>query len=142
MILNNADQEQFARWLTECVTDMAQVLQEELKETNILMKLKDLCVKPQNELFTKLIGCDRTFRCDATNGETHHFKDYKAIFPDWKITPDGSLEASDYWKYVLVKFNKKFAKAFKAEPADIPVTWNMITPQQAEESLKESFNIK
>ncbi|XP_056299274.1 interferon-induced very large GTPase 1-like [Pseudoliparis swirei] len=196
MILNNADQEQFAHWLTECVKDMAQVLQEEFNETDILMKLKDLRVKPQNELFTKLIGCgkqcpfcaapceaggqehsehfaslhrptalgryrcslsqkldtdicsslvitpDNTFRCGATNWESHHHKDYKAIFPDWKIPPDGSLEASDYWKYVLAKFNKKFAKAFKAEPADIPVTWNMITPQQAEESLKESFNIK
>ncbi|XP_056299275.1 up-regulator of cell proliferation-like [Pseudoliparis swirei] len=196
MILNNADQEQFAHWLTECVKDMAQVLQEEFNETDILMKLIQLNVHPQKELFTKLIGCGKqcpfcsapceaggqehsehfaslhrsialgqyrcslsqilstdicsslvitpnsTFRCGATNWERHHHKDYKAIFPDWKISPDGSLEASDYWKYVLAKFNNKFAKAFKAEPADIPVTWNMITPQQAEESLKESFNIK
>ncbi|TNN29544.1 Interferon-induced very large GTPase 1 [Liparis tanakae] len=196
MILNNADQDQFAHWLTECVKNMAQVLQEEFNETNIKMKLKDLRVKPQNELFAKLIGCGKqcpfcaapceaggqehsehfaslhrptalggysfvlskkldtdicsslviapnsTFRCDATNGERHHYKDYKDIFPDWKIPPDGSLEASDYWKYVLVKFNNKFAEEFNAKPADIPVTWNMITPQQAEESLNKSFNIK
>ncbi|XP_034413439.1 interferon-induced very large GTPase 1-like [Cyclopterus lumpus] len=196
MILNNADQEQFAHWLTECVKDMAQVLQKKFKETNIQMKLIKLNVHPQNALFNKLIGCgkqcpfcatpceaggkahsehfasvhrpqalgryrcslsqklvteicsslvitpDRTFRCDATNWESHHYKHYKEIFPDWKIPPDGSLQASDYWKYVLVKFNKKFAKAFKAKRADIPLMWNMITPQQAEESLKESFAIK
>ncbi|KAK5848578.1 hypothetical protein PBY51_006178 [Eleginops maclovinus] len=32
MILNNADQDQFAHWLTECVKDMAQTLRESLKE--------------------------------------------------------------------------------------------------------------
>ncbi|XP_068444276.1 interferon-induced very large GTPase 1 [Clinocottus analis] len=195
MILNNADQEQFADWLTECVKDMAQVLQETFKATNIQMKLKDLHVNPQNELFTQLIGCGKqcpfckapceaggqahsehfaslhrptalgryrwssskklctdicstnvvsinSFRCGATNGKFHPYKRYREIFPDWKIQPDESLKASDCWKYVLVTFNKEFAKAFDAEPADIPVTWNMIKREQAEESLKESFNIK
>ncbi|TNN29198.1 Interferon-induced very large GTPase 1 [Liparis tanakae] len=195
MILNNADQEQFALWLTECVKDMAQVLQEKLKNNNILMKLKDLRVNPQNELFNKLIGCgkqcpfckapceaggkvhtqhwtslhrpqalggivctrskiltidicssdvvsDNTFQCVETNWERHPYKYYIKIFPDWKIPPDGSLKASNYWKYVLAKFNQKFVKAFKAKPTKIPVRWNKITPQQAEESLKESFNIK
>ncbi|XP_075943113.1 up-regulator of cell proliferation-like [Anarhichas minor] len=188
MILNNADQEQFAHWLTECVKDMAQVLQEKFKKTNILMKLKDLHVKPENELFTKLIGCgkqcpfckapcetegkvhthhktslhrsqalgrfrwnrteklvtdicsssvisDQSFHCAATNGKYHPYKDYAAIFPDWRIAPDASLQASDYWKYVLAKFNKQFAEAFTAEPADIPTTWKHITRKQAEESL-------
>ncbi|KAI3375814.1 hypothetical protein L3Q82_004098 [Scortum barcoo] len=74
--------------------------------------------QPQNELFNKLIGCD------------------------WHITPDGSLQASDYWKYVLAKFNNKFAKEYNAQPADIPSSWKDIKHQQAEASLKESFNIK
>ncbi|KAM6894196.1 up-regulator of cell proliferation-like [Lycodopsis pacificus] len=195
MILNNADQEQFAHWLTECVKDMAQDLQEKFKETNILMKLKKLNVNPQNELFTELIGCGKRcpfckapceaggkehgkhfaslhrpeglgrvrssetnklstdvcsssvisgqdFRCAATKDEYHPYKDYTAIFPDWSIAPDVSLQASDYWKYVLVKFNKQFAKAFAAEPADIPETWKDITCKQAEESIKVSFNTK
>ncbi|XP_054457807.1 interferon-induced very large GTPase 1 [Anoplopoma fimbria] len=195
MILNNADQEQFADWLTKCLKDMAQVLRVKFKETNIQMKLNKLNVNPQNELFTKLIGCgqqcpfcaapceagekvhtehwtslhrpqalgryrcslskilvtavcssdvvsEKTFQCDATNWEIHPYKNYKEIFPDWKIQPDVSLEASDYWKYVLTKFNKKIAKAFNAKPADIPATWKMIKCKQAEESLKESFHIK
>ncbi|XP_045898405.1 up-regulator of cell proliferation-like, partial [Micropterus dolomieu] len=61
MILNNAAQEQFAHWLTECVKDMAQALREKFKKTNIQMKLKNLHVKPQNELFTQELSDDDSF---------------------------------------------------------------------------------
>ncbi|TDH02419.1 hypothetical protein EPR50_G00173350 [Perca flavescens] len=195
MILNKADQEQFAHWLTVCVKDMVNALGEKFKRTNIKMKLKQLDVNPQNELFTKLIGCghqcpfckapceaggrshtehwtslhrpqglgrfsphetrklvtdicsssvisDKRFRCSETNGEWHPYKDYRDVFPDWRIAPDASLQASDYWKYVLAKFNKQFAEAYNAEPADIPQMWKEITRKQAEASIKESFNIK
>ncbi|KAK2811717.1 hypothetical protein Q5P01_000168 [Channa striata] len=195
MILNNANEEQFALWLTSSVKDMAQVLRAQFKKSLIEMKLNHLRVKPQDELFNKLIGCgkqcpfctapceaggaahtehwaslhrpdglgkyrwtdtgklttdicsslvisDIRFRCGATNNQYHPYKQYKAIFPDWKIAPDVSLEASDYWKYVMAKFNEDFARRYDAKPADIPQTWNTITLTQAKQSLKESFNIK
>ncbi|XP_059210596.1 interferon-induced very large GTPase 1-like [Centropristis striata] len=195
MTLNDADQEQFADWLTECVKVMAEGLREKFKETNIQMKLKNLHVKPQSVLFTKLIGCgkqcpfckapceaggnnhtehwtslhrpeglgryrwksstelvtdicsslvisDNSFSCSATNGEWHPYKKYREIFEDWSIAPDVSLQASDYWKYVMKKFNTKFAEAYKAKPADIPASWKAITSKQAEASLKESFHIQ
>ncbi|XP_070786002.1 interferon-induced very large GTPase 1 isoform X2 [Enoplosus armatus] len=195
MILNNADQEQFAHWLSVCVKDMAQALREKFKKVTIQMKLNNLHVKPQNELFAKVIGCgkqcpfckapceaggkehtehwaslhrptglgqyrscsshklvtdicsslvitDREFRCHDTNFESHPYKRYKEIFRDWKIPPDGSLQASEYWKYVMAKFNKQFAKEYIAKTADIPATWKTITRKQAEESLKESFYVK
>ncbi|KAK1886025.1 Interferon-induced very large GTPase 1 [Dissostichus eleginoides] len=195
MILNKADQEQFAHWLFKSVKDMAHALREKFKKTNLLTKLQNLHVNPQNELFNKLIGCGKqcpfcaspceaggtgqhehftslhrpeglgtyrfcssgklvtdicsssvitagNFQCDATNWESHPFKRYKEIFPDWRIPPDASLQASDYWKYVLVKYNKQLAVAFHAKPADIPAAWKEITKVQAEASLKESFHIK
>ncbi|KAM7377538.1 hypothetical protein PAMA_014035 [Pampus argenteus] len=194
MILNKADQEQFADWLTESVKEMAQRLREKFKQTNIENKLKELHVKPQNELFTKLIGCgkqcpfctapceaegkehtehwtslhrpkglgcyrwdetkklvtdicsssvisDKRFRCSATKDEWHPYKRYKEIFPAWKIAPDKSLEASDYWKYVMAKYNNEFAKAYDAKPADIPKMWKNITRQQAKDSLSWCFSI-
>ncbi|CAI5689288.1 unnamed protein product [Oreochromis niloticus] len=75
----------------------------------------------------------------------HHrrfYRYYNEIYQDWKIPPDVSLEASDYWKYVMAKYNNNFAKEFNALPADIPLAWKQITKNQAEKSLKESFNIK
>ncbi|KAM6959639.1 LOW QUALITY PROTEIN: up-regulator of cell proliferation-like [Tautogolabrus adspersus] len=94
------------------------------------------------DICTSLVCSDNTFHCDATNGERHPYKDYATIYPDWRIAPDKSLEDSDYWKYVLKRFNKEFAEAYDAKPADIPDTWKDITPQIAQESLKSSFNIK
>ncbi|KAM9718170.1 up-regulator of cell proliferation isoform 2-T2 [Menidia menidia] len=194
MTLNNADKEQFVHSLRKCVADMGQTLRAMVKKEDIKMKLKHLHLKPENELFTKLIGCghqcpfceapceagekahtehfaslhrpiglgtcrsffshelstdicstlvvtDRTFTCDETNGAFHPFKRYKEIFPRWKIVPDVSLEASDFWKYVLTKHNHAFAKEYKAKPARIPNPWKSITPEQAEKSLKQSFRI-
>ncbi|KAI4808544.1 hypothetical protein KUCAC02_000601 [Chaenocephalus aceratus] len=195
MILNNANQEQFARWLTECVTEMAQTLREKFKKTDIQTKLQSLHVNPQNELFNTLIGCgkqcpfckapceaggtahtehftslhrpqalgtyrwsdtqklcidicsslvnsDFSFLCIEREDQPHPYKRYREIYPDWKIPPDASLQASDYWKYVLAKFNDEFAAAYDAKPADIPEAWKEITKEKAEASLKESFLIK
>ncbi|KAJ4922850.1 hypothetical protein JOQ06_025922 [Pogonophryne albipinna] len=127
MILNNANQEQFAHRLTECVKEMAQALREKFKETNIQTKLQNL----QEE--------------EPTRSTSLYFivhMSYREMYPDWKIPPDASLQASDYWKYVMAKFNDEFAAAYDAKPADIPPGWKEITKEQAEASLKESFSTK
>ncbi|XP_061566347.1 interferon-induced very large GTPase 1 [Cololabis saira] len=194
MILNNADQEQFAGWLTESVEKMEETLKKKFKDTTFERKLEHLCVNPQTELFNRVVGCgkqcpfcqvpceagggkhkdhfaslhrprglgryrwerseilvtdictsavisENAFRCSATKYEWHPYKSYREIFPDWHIPPDGSLEASDFWKYVMYKYNRDFAEAYKAKPADIPRSWKKITKKQAETSLKNSFNI-
>ncbi|KAM6959640.1 up-regulator of cell proliferation-like [Tautogolabrus adspersus] len=94
------------------------------------------------DICTSLVSSDCRFRCNATSGEWHPYKEYTTIYPDWRIAPDKSLKDSDYWKYVLKKFNKEFAEAYNAKLADIPDTWKDITPQIAQESLKSSFNVK
>ncbi|PWA32922.1 hypothetical protein CCH79_00015535 [Gambusia affinis] len=194
LVLNNADQKQFAHWLTVSVKDMAEALRTDIQNRPFETKLSHLHVKPHVELFNRVIGCGqqcpfcavpcdaggklhtehfaslhrpqglgehrwkrteqlmtdicsslivsgKTFCCSATKDEWHLYKNYKEIYPNWDICPDVSLEASDYWKYVMAKYNQEFAKAYMAKPADIPPAWNNITEQQAKESLKESFNI-
>ncbi|CAI5672470.1 unnamed protein product [Oreochromis niloticus] len=102
----------------------------------------DTTEKLVTNICSSLIRSDSSFRCSATNHEWHPYKSYKDIYPDWKIPPDVSLEASDYWKFIMVQYNNDFAKEFNAKPADIPAAWKQITKQQAEKSLKESFTIK
>ncbi|KAK7171067.1 hypothetical protein R3I94_001084 [Phoxinus phoxinus] len=82
------------------------------------------------------------FKCFQTNYNPHPYKRYREIFPDWHIPADASIQASDYWKYVMARFNDKFAEEYNARRADIPLMWKSITKQQAENSLKESFSIK
>uniref|UniRef100_A0A8C1B0W6 Si:dkey-85k7.12 n=1 Tax=Cyprinus carpio carpio TaxID=630221 RepID=A0A8C1B0W6_CYPCA len=195
MILNNASQEPFARWLIQFVNEMEQTLKEQLKKVNIQGKLSKLKMKPQDELFKRVFGCgkqcpfckapceaggeahtdhfasvhrpqglgsyrknssktlvtnicstnvqsEKHFICFQTNDKRHPYKKYREIFPDWHIPADASIQASDYWKNVLARFNPKFAEEYNARPADIPLTWKFITKQQAENSLKESFSIK
>uniref|UniRef100_A0A3P9PL18 VLIG-type G domain-containing protein n=1 Tax=Poecilia reticulata TaxID=8081 RepID=A0A3P9PL18_POERE len=185
----------FAHWLNGCVEEMTEALRVEFKNIKFDSKLSHLYVKPQNELFTKVVGCgkqcpfckipcdaggeahtqhfgslhrpeglgqfrwehskklmtdicsslvisDMRFRCSATKGEWHYYKKYREIYPNWNIAPDVSLEASDYWKYVMATYNEEFAQEYDAEPGDIPEAWKKITEKRAKESLKESFNIK
>uniref|UniRef100_A0A3Q3IHJ0 VLIG-type G domain-containing protein n=1 Tax=Monopterus albus TaxID=43700 RepID=A0A3Q3IHJ0_MONAL len=173
MILNNADQEQFAKWLTESVKEMGQALREKFNESHILIKLYHLHVKPQNELFSTLIGCGRQCPfckspCEAGGGaHSEHFASIHRTEGLGRSRWDGtkklvtdicsSLVISDtgfcniatnhtlhpyYWKYVMAKFNNDFAKAYDAEPADIPSSWYRILHKEAEESLRKSFFIK
>ncbi|KAJ0055872.1 hypothetical protein NL108_014164 [Boleophthalmus pectinirostris] len=93
------------------------------------------------DICSSAVDSDIRFKSAATNYEWHPYKTYREIYPDWKIASDPSLEASDYWKYVLVKFNDKFAEAYKAEPADIPQTWRSIDKEMARESIRKAFAI-
>ncbi|KAA0720387.1 Interferon-induced very large GTPase 1 [Triplophysa tibetana] len=88
------------------------------------------------------VHSEAQFLCSGTNYEFHPYKKYREIFPDWHIPADPSIEASNYWKYVMAQFNTKFALEYNALPADIPFLWKIITKQQALTSLKESFSIK
>lgn len=88
------------------------------------------------------VQSERKFECFETKYSFHPYKRYREIFPDWHIPADTSIQASDYWKYVMARYNTKFAEKYNAQPADIPVIWKMITKQQAEKSLKEAFSVK
>ncbi|XP_053184258.1 up-regulator of cell proliferation-like [Scomber japonicus] len=91
---------------------------------------------------TTIVQSEIKFRNSDTNGEWHPYKEYYTYYPDWLIQPDPSIEASDYWKYVLVRYNDRFAQQYKAKPADVPEAWKKITKEQALKGLKDAFNIK
>ncbi|KAG1959212.1 interferon-induced very large GTPase 1-like [Pimephales promelas] len=88
------------------------------------------------------VHSEASFKCFQTKYNFHPYKRYREIFPDWHIPADASIQASDYWKYVMARFNDKFAEEYNARPADVPLMWKSITKQQAKNSLKESFSIK
>ncbi|XP_034536159.1 up-regulator of cell proliferation-like [Notolabrus celidotus] len=77
-----------------------------------------------------------------TEWEAHPYKEYTKYYPDWHIPPDRTITASDYWKYVLVTYNDRFAEKYKCKSADVPEAWRSITKEQALKSLKEAFNVK
>ncbi|KAI3377718.1 hypothetical protein L3Q82_008445 [Scortum barcoo] len=98
------------------------------------------------KLAATLCTTDVTSECRFRNSETknkcHPYKDYSKYYPDWHIPPDPSQEASDYWKYVLVQYNERFAEEFAAKPADVLGAWRSIGKEEALKGLKDAFNIK
>ncbi|KAI5607888.1 interferon-induced very large GTPase 1-like, partial [Silurus asotus] len=93
------------------------------------------------EICTSSVHGNVKFASHKTDFQFQPYKDYQKYYPDWHIAHDMLIEASDYWKYVLVTFNKQFADRYKAEPAVYPDAWNKITKEQAFISLKCMFNI-
>ncbi|KAK5619081.1 hypothetical protein CRENBAI_000400 [Crenichthys baileyi] len=78
-----------------------------------------------------------------TEGHVYLVEGYREEFSNSvKSLRHVSLQASDYWKYVMTKYNNDLAKEYNAQPADIPSAWRNITEIQAKASLKDSFNIK
>ncbi|CAM4679194.1 interferon-induced very large GTPase 1-like [Lepidochelys kempii] len=82
------------------------------------------------------------FRNLHTAFQWHPYKDYRQFYPTWRIQPDPSISASDYWKFIFRKFNHQFAKEYKADPADLPTEWKKITEKQALQSIREAFNME
>ncbi|XP_060924725.1 up-regulator of cell proliferation-like [Limanda limanda] len=95
-----------------------------------------------DSLCTTDVHSDRLFKSPATKWELQPYKDYTKYYPDWIIPPDRTIEASDYWKYVLVKYNDRFAEEYKAEPADVPEAWRRLTKEEALKGLSDAFNMK
>ncbi|XP_074854404.1 interferon-induced very large GTPase 1-like [Carettochelys insculpta] len=82
------------------------------------------------------------FRNRHTAFQWHPYKDYRHFYPTWRIQPDPSIGASDYWKYIFRKFSRQFASEYSAEPADLPPEWKKITKEQALQSIREVFNME
>ncbi|KAM6971801.1 interferon-induced very large GTPase 1-like [Aplochiton taeniatus] len=95
------------------------------------------------DICTSCVTSDMTYSNVLTKGWYHPYKHYRKHYPDWEITGDTSLTASDYWKYVMATFNKEIAADnMGVLPADIPEDWKTITPEDAMKSLKNIFNME
>ena len=98
--------------------------------------------KLATSICTSSVFSNLKYKNVATEWEWHPFKEYKTFHEDWEIPADNSYTASDYWKYVLVRFNKDFAESYQAKPADIPTEWTTISKEDADKSLKKAFGVK
>ncbi|KAK2847240.1 hypothetical protein Q5P01_010239 [Channa striata] len=68
-------------------------------------------------------------------------RDLETHSHDWIISfkDPNSQTLCVFWRYVLARFNEKFARQYKKEPAEIPEEWRKITQEEALDSLKETF---
>ncbi|XP_061670998.1 up-regulator of cell proliferation [Syngnathoides biaculeatus] len=95
-----------------------------------------------DSLCTTDVQSNSSFQNRSTHEKWVKYKDYSTIYPDWHIPPDATREASNYWKYVLVRYNEEFASKYLAKPANVPNNWKTITKEQALQGSKDAFSIK
>ncbi|XP_034146972.1 interferon-induced very large GTPase 1-like [Esox lucius] len=101
--------------------------------------------KTRKVLVTDICSSDvisnNKFNLSRVGVHNHPYKDYQKYFPDWIISGDPSIEASDYWKYVMATFNERIAEDNDGLPADIPEDWKTLTPKDAMKCLETTFNM-
>ncbi|RVE64835.1 hypothetical protein OJAV_G00129870 [Oryzias javanicus] len=101
-----------------------------------------ICMLPVDSHSQSCVSCcdNQTpgHNCDA-QGMYHACKDLQSLYPNWSNPLDdtNSENTSDYWRYMLARFNEQLAAQFHQEPAKIPEEWKRITQQEALESLRE-----
>ncbi|XP_019346818.1 interferon-induced very large GTPase 1 isoform X1 [Alligator mississippiensis] len=98
------------------------------EETNVLVF--DVC--------SSSVVSNNWFQNADTAGQLHPYKEYQQYYPAWRIQPDPSIHASDYWKFVFKEFNEQFARVYKCLPARLPEDWCRLTKEQALQSLSKS----
>ena len=83
------------------------------------------------------VASESTFQNKDTEYEPHPYKEYRDIYPKWKITPDLSISASSYWKWFVCKYSSEIAKRYDAMETDIPESWKEITKEQVLTDIKK-----
>ncbi|XP_047246847.1 interferon-induced very large GTPase 1 [Girardinichthys multiradiatus] len=83
------------------------------------------CPETSKEAYGELIICKNL-----------HLED-----PNWSNVSDdlNNQKTNNYWRYVLARFNEKFAAEFNQELVKLPEDWKQITKEDALESLKGVF---
>ncbi|XP_056138795.1 interferon-induced very large GTPase 1 [Lampris incognitus] len=88
------------------------------------------------------VAQDNLFLNKDTGGKSLAYRDYCTLYPDWSIFPEEPVSQTPiaYWRYVLVRFNERFAEEYEQQPAHLPEEWEKITKEEALESLKVALH--
>ena len=63
------------------------------------------------------------FRNNKTRKKWHNYKDYHTVYPDWTIHGEADPDFEKYWKWVLARHNREFARHYGVKKADVPLEW-------------------
>ncbi|XP_062329145.1 interferon-induced very large GTPase 1 [Osmerus eperlanus] len=78
-----------------------------------------------------------------TQFQTRPSEEHQSLYPE-EIIPEEEPDIqapspSTYWRYVMARFNSRFAGEFKSEPAQLPQGWDKISRQEALDSLRRIY---
>ncbi|KAI3354275.1 hypothetical protein L3Q82_018807 [Scortum barcoo] len=122
-------------------------LEEMGHEAHSALLHRPIGIMPHNSDISSCTGCPESMTEDNPGQSKNKYNmylvcmDLHSLHPDWSVLsedPNNQIPIA-YWRYVLVRFNERFAEEYKQEPAKIPQEWKKITEEEALYSVKEAF---
>ncbi|TNN45680.1 Prolactin-releasing peptide receptor [Liparis tanakae] len=120
-------------------------LEEKAHESHRALLHRPKGMMPNDSGSLSCISCFENMAQGNLDKITHEMsvpgRDLHSLYPDWSISPEdpNSQIPTAYWRYVLARFNERFAKEYEKEPAEIPEDWEKITEAEALSSLRKGF---
>ena len=87
------------------------------------------------------VASEGSFYISSTSDETHPFKRYDDIYPEWHIPGDPSSHESLYWKYFVSKYSDAIARKISAKAASVPSQWSQIEWEQIKANLNDQYHL-
>nr|XP_061797531.1 interferon-induced very large GTPase 1-like [Nerophis lumbriciformis] len=91
---------------------------------------------------TSVITSESTILNDLdTQGAAVTCWELQPFNPEWNLSPEVTSSQTPclYWRYVLARFNERFAMKYNQRPALIPDEWKAITQDEVLASLRDNF---
>uniref|UniRef100_UPI0037E8AEFC interferon-induced very large GTPase 1 n=1 Tax=Semicossyphus pulcher TaxID=241346 RepID=UPI0037E8AEFC len=98
-------------------------------------------IVPHNPRSLSCISCPESMAEENAGQHSMSTEGLHSLYPDWSTSPEdpNNQMSCTYWRYVLARFNERFAQAYEQEPEKIPEEWQAITEEEALCSLKKAF---
>lgn len=83
--------------------------------------------------------CKKYGKCDGlgTKEVSHHFKDYKNLFPEWQIKHSAVMDSSPYWMWFVYTYRNELSLTYDYIIPGNVLKWGSITKEDAIKSLRQ-----
>lgn len=75
------------------------------------------------DVCTFLVDSNKRFKNKDTDQKYHPYNDYKKFYPRWDIPKEKSLQASEFWIWLVGKFSTEIEACFCRNKTNISVYW-------------------
>ena len=88
------------------------------------------------------VESEARFKNFDTGNKPYRFKQYRKIYPNWKISTESSKTGPKYWEWFIAKYNAELVAWNRAKPSPVDdLGWKDITEKDAIDSLCLTYDI-
>ena len=94
-----------------------------------------------------LVTSDKKFKNAKTSQNSHPYKNYQSIYPDWSIPTDATSHDCLYWMWFVARYKDELAKYYECDdsgrikPPEVPNQWLQITKEALKKHLQKVYHL-